>query len=170
MKLIVKMIRFMKNQSSASFADSSLPKEPDTAEKLKASFVKGGGAQRRRIVKMILPRDKKQKPHSSFLRNNATKQENHLWYDFLKQSQFQFNRQRIIGEYIVDFYCPTAKLVIELDGSQHFEKEAIEYDTLRTGYLKSLGLKVLRFTNDEIDQSFESVCLKINKSILSQLR
>ncbi len=119
---------------------------------------------------MIFPRDKKQKPHSSFLRNNATKQENHLWYDFLKQTQFQFNRQRIIGEYIVDFYCPTAKLVIELDGSQHFEKEAIEYDTLRTGYLKSLGLKVLRFTNDEIDQSFESVCLKINKSILSQLR
>ena len=82
----------------------------------------------------------------------------------------QFYRQRIIGNYIVDFYCPKAKLIIELDGSQHYEEEAVEYDILRTEYLSSFGLIVLRFTNREIDISFEGVCQNIERAILSQLR
>jgi len=74
----------------------------------------------------MIPRNKSLKNLARKLRNNATKQENHLWYDFLRKHPQQFYRQRIIGNYIVDFYCPTAKLVIELDWSQHYEKEACE--------------------------------------------
>ena len=117
----------------------------------------------------MLPRNKDLKNHSRELRNSATKQENHLWYDFLKKHHLQFYRQRIIGNYIVDFYCPKAKLVIELDGAQHYEKEALEYDALRTRYLHSLELRVLRFLNEDIDGCFESVCQHIETTILSQL-
>jgi very-short-patch-repair endonuclease len=105
-----------------------------------------------------IPRDKKLKPYSSVLRNNATRQENHLWYDFLRTYPLHFYRQRIIGEYIVDFYCPKAKLVIELDGLQHFKENAQKYDVVRTQYMNSLGLYVLRFTNQDINNNFEGVC------------
>jgi Uncharacterized protein conserved in bacteria len=92
-----------------------------------------------------------------------------LWYDFLKSQSYQFYRQRIIGDYIADFYCPAAKLVIELDGSQHYENKALEYDAIRRAYMNSLGLKVLRFTNIDVDKSFMDVCTNIEKTILSQL-
>ena len=118
----------------------------------------------------FLPRDKKLNPYARNLRNNMTKQENHLWCDFLKKQPLRFNRQRIIGEYIADFYCPKANLVIELDGSEHYEVEAIEYDKRRTSHLKSLGLTVIRFTNTDIDRNFEGVCQAIEQTILSQLR
>jgi len=118
----------------------------------------------------MLPRNKNLKIRAKELRNNATKQENHLWYEFLRKYYLQFYRQKIIGNYIVDFYCPKAKLVIELDGSQHYEKEALEYDALRTEYLNSIGLYVLRFSNREIDDYFNPVCQRIEKIILSQLR
>ena len=118
----------------------------------------------------ILPRDKKLNTYSRDLRNNATKQENHLWYDFLKLQPCQFYRQRIIGEYIADFYCHKAKLVIELDGAQHYENDALEYDAQRTEYLESLGLIVLRFTNRDVDEDFKAVCMMIEQTILSQLR
>jgi len=118
----------------------------------------------------MLPRNKRLKIRSGELRKGATKQENHLWYDFLRKHHLQFYRQRIIGSYIVDFYCPRAKLVIELDGSQHHEKESVEYDAIRTEYLNALGLSVLRFTNGEVDDNFEAVCQSIEKAILSQLR
>ncbi len=118
----------------------------------------------------FLPRNKKLSPYSRDLRRNATKQENHLWYDFLKKHPLRFNRQRIIGEYIVDFHCPKANLVIELDGSGHYEDDAIEYDKRRTAYLESLGLTVIRFTNTDIDRNFDGVCQMIEEAILSQLR
>ena len=119
---------------------------------------------------MILPRNKNLKLKSNILRKNTTKQENRLWYDFLKKHHFQFYRQRVIGNYIVDFYCHKAKLVIELDGSQHYEKKAEEYDVLRTEYLNSLKIYVLRFSNKDIDNNFEGVCKSIENTILSQLR
>ena len=119
---------------------------------------------------MILPRNKKLNTNSRNLRNNSTKQENHLWYDFLKVQSHQFYRQRVIGNYIVDFYCPTLKLVIELDGSQHFEVDAIEYDKIRTEYLNNLEIKVLRFTNREIDVSFDGACAVIEQTILTASR
>ena len=99
------------------------------------------------------------------LRKNATKQENHLWYDFLRTYPVRFQRQKTIGSYIVDFYCHSAKLVIELDGSQHFSEAATAYDAARTQFLEQQGLKVLRFTNLDVDRHFESVCGMIDKTI-----
>jgi very-short-patch-repair endonuclease len=111
------------------------------------------------------PRDKTLKPYSSELRKNTTKQENHLWYDFLRHNKPRFTRQRIIGKYIVDFYCHSAALVIELDGSQHYEPESMKHDEMRTACLNALGLRVLRFTNNEVDRFFESVCMMIKEEV-----
>jgi very-short-patch-repair endonuclease len=118
----------------------------------------------------LLPRDKTLKSYSRELRKNATKQENHLWYDFLRLCKPRFTRQRVIGKYIVDFYCHAAALVIELDGSQHYEPDAKEYDETRTAYLGALDLRVLRFANNEVDQDFEGVCTKINEEMNALLR
>ncbi len=95
------------------------------------------------------------------LRNEMTKEERHLWYDFLKQLPITFNRQKVIGRYIVDFYCSSAKLVIELDGSQHYESEGMKDDKERDKYLYSLGLKIKRYSNNEINNDFEYVCKDI---------
>ena len=94
-----------------------------------------------------------------------TKEERHLWYDFLKQLPVTFNRQKVIGNYIVDFYCASAKLIIELDGSQHYETQGISYDRERTAYLERQGLKVLRFSNRDVDQDFRSVCTQIDITV-----
>ena len=100
------------------------------------------------------------------LRKNATKEERRLWYEFLKEHPLHFHRQKILGCYIVDFYCPAAKLVIELDGSQHYEEQGILYDRQRTDYLtKDRGLRVLRFTNLEICSDFEAVCDAIDAAL-----
>lgn len=113
----------------------------------------------------FLPRDKRLNDYSRNLRNNETKQEKHLWYDFLSKQSVRFYRQRIIGDYIVDFFCPSLKLVIEIDGAQHYEEEAIVYDKQRTEYLESLGLKVIRFANGDIDRYFVGVCAVIEQSV-----
>ncbi|MDR2732924.1 MAG: DUF559 domain-containing protein, partial [Fibromonadaceae bacterium] len=109
----------------------------------------------------FLPRNKAIKPFSRELRRNSTKHENHLWYDFLCKFKTRFTRQRIIGNYIPDFFCYKAALVVELDGSQHYEPAAMEYDRIRTEYLNSLGIEVLRFPNREVDENFKAVCAKI---------
>ena len=109
---------------------------------------------------------------AKFLRKNMTKEERHLWYDFLQKSPFRFSRQKILGKYIADFYCAKAKLVIELDGSQHFEKEVREYDNKRTAFLEEYGLKIIRIPNSEINNNFEGICRYLNEQIeqsLSQL-
>ena len=87
-----------------------------------------------------------------------TKEEKRLWYDFLSKHPLHFYRQRRIGNYIVDFYCPKAKLVIELDGSQHFENDTLIYDTQRTLFLENLGLRVVRIPNNEVNRNFMGVC------------
>jgi len=97
------------------------------------------------------------------LRKHATKQENHLWYDFLKKRTEQWHRQRVIGNFIVDFYCPKAKLVIELDGMHHEQHPQKSYDEERDIYLTGLGLLVLRFQNHEIDNDF----LRVREQITS---
>jgi len=99
------------------------------------------------------------------LRKNATKQENRLWYEYLRTFHPRFTRQRIVGSYILDFYCGTAKLAVELDGSGHYEPEAIEYDKTRTRFLESLGIHVMRFTNTDVDRSFEGVCNTIANQV-----
>ena len=99
------------------------------------------------------------------LRKNSTPQENHLWYDFLRTYTLKFQRQKVIGDYIVDFYCDKAKIVIEIDGSQHYEVLSKEYDAERTRALEQIGLKVLRFSNYDINVSFYEVCEKIDYEI-----
>ena len=97
-------------------------------------------------------------PFSKELRRNMTAEERHLWFDFLRTYPVKFTRQKILGRYIADFYCPQAKLVIELDGSQHYEDNEIEKDSERTKYLEQYGLKVIRIPNNEVKQNFQSVC------------
>lgn len=95
-----------------------------------------------------------------------TKEERHLWYDFLKNLPVTVNRQKIIGNYIVDFYCAKAKIVIELDGSQHYFKQGSKNDSIRDEYLNSLGIAVLRYSNLDIKKNFSGVCDDILKHIL----
>ena len=112
-------------------------------------------------------------PNAKKLRKNMTKEERHLWYDFLRTYPVRFLRQKVFGNYIVDFYCAKASLVIELDGSQHFEPSESEKDKARTEYLESLGLRVIRIPNNEINRNFSGVCEYIDmlvKQSPSQLR
>ena len=95
------------------------------------------------------------------LRKEMTKEEKHLWYDFLKVLPVNVNRQKVIGSYIVDFYCAEARLVIELDGAQHYSLEGIEKDRERDRYLNSRGLTVLRYTNRQLRRKFKDVCSDI---------
>ena len=104
-------------------------------------------------------------PNAQTLRKNMTKEERHLWYDFLKILPLTFHRQKVIGNHIVDFYCDKAKMVIELDGSQHYKEDAASADHSRDKYLASLGITVLRYSNLDIRQRFESVCEDILKHI-----
>ena len=103
------------------------------------------------------------------LRKNMTKEEKHLWYDCLSIFPIKFYRQKQIGDYIVDFYCEKAKLVIELDGSQHYNDDNKEYDIERTKYLKKYGLQVIRFTNLDIKDNFEGVCEAITNAVKTGL-
>ena len=98
-----------------------------------------------------------------------TKEERHLWYDFLKVYPIQFKRQYVIGNYIVDFYCYRAKLIIELDGSQHYDPDVILYDQNRTNYLQQQGYLVLRFTNTDVTKEFRAVCERIDYAVRSRL-
>ena len=99
--------------------------------------------------------------NAKVLRKNMTKEERHLWYDFLKSLPVTFNRQKVVGKYIVDFYCASKKIVIELDGSQHYEEKGIMEDKERDEFLNSLGLKVLRYSNFDINKNFDVVCQDI---------
>ena len=92
------------------------------------------------------------------LRKNMTKEERHLWYDFLKNNPVRFLRQKVIDNYIVDFYCSQAMLVIELDGSQHYEKNGLLHDQIRTEKLEKHDLTVIRIPNNAIKLNFEGVC------------
>ena len=112
-----------------------------------------------------MERNLKLKSNAQTLRKNMTKEENLLWYQFLRRYPCQFRRQYVIGNYIVDFYCHRAKLVVELDGSQHYDPVEMEKDAQRTRYLESLGLKVLRFTNLDVLHRFRGVCETIDLTV-----
>ena len=99
------------------------------------------------------------------LRKNATKQENRLWYDFLKDYPVKFQRQRPIKGFVVDFYCAAANLSIEVDGSQHYTEQGKAYDTERAGVLAENGIDEIRFSNKEVDNDFASVCKTIDEEI-----
>ena len=113
-------------------------------------------------------------PLAKQLRREMTKEERHLWYDFLRTYPVRFSRQKVLGKYIVDFYSAKAKLVIELDGSQHYETDRVEKDAERTAFLNGYGLQVIRIPNHEVNENFEGVCAYIDAVVrrqsLSQLR
>lgn len=94
-----------------------------------------------------------------------TKEEKQLWYQFLKNLPERFYRQKVLGNYIADFYCPSSHLIIELDGSQHYFDENIIKDAERDEYFYNLGITVLRFTNSQIRDKFNEVCEEILKYI-----
>ena len=109
--------------------------------------------------------DKTMRARAQELRKNMTLEERILWYQYLKTYPVQWNRQKVIGQYIVDFYCKQAKLIVELDGSQHYDPEGAAYDRKRTAYLNSLGYRVLRFTNTDIKTNLSGVCRVIDCTI-----
>lgn len=108
-------------------------------------------------------------PFAKQLRKEMTKEERHLWYDFLRAYPVRFSRQKVLGQYIADFYSAEAKLVIELDGSEHYEDENMEKDAKRTAFLKGYGLTVIRFSNDEINRNFSGVCESIDTAVKQSL-
>ena len=103
----------------------------------------------------------KLRKNAQALRRDMTKEERLLWYDFLKQLPVTVNRQKVIGRYIVDFYCAASKLAIELDGSQHYEDEGSAYDRERDLALNDLGITVVRYSNDDVNRNFAGVCADI---------
>ncbi len=98
-----------------------------------------------------------------------TRQENHLWYDFLRHYPLKIYKQRIIDNFVADFYCHQARLVIELDGSQHYTTQGEMHDDVRTQVLEKYGLYVLRFSNRDVDEQFEGVCCMIDKTIKERM-
>ena len=99
------------------------------------------------------------------LRKNMTDEERHLWYDFLRSYPVRFLRQKVIDEYIVDFYCHQARLIIEVDGTQHYESRGLLKDRIRTERIESRCLTVLRIPNNEIRQHFREVCEYIDRFV-----
>ena len=105
------------------------------------------------------------KTNAQTLRKTATPQENKLWYQFLRTYPVKFRRQVTFECYIVDFYCPTEKLVVELDGSQHYSEAAQQYDAYRTKVIEHFGCKVVRYPNSDVDLHFYEVCEAIDYEV-----
>ena len=119
---------------------------------------------------MSLEYNRKNIPLAKHLRKNATPQENTLWYQYLSRYPIRFQRQKAIGNFIADFYCHKAKLVIEVDGAQHYTEDGVQQDAFRTERLEELNLRVIRFTNRQIDTNFRGVCEYIDFVIKTSLR
>lgn len=100
--------------------------------------------------------------NARYLRRNMTKEEKRLWYDFLKDYPIRFLRQKVIDTYIADFYCHKARLIIELDGSQHYEENAVIKDKIRTQRIEKRDLTVIRIPNIEVNKNFDGVCWYID--------
>ena len=107
--------------------------------------------------------------YSQELRRNMTREERHLWYEFLKSYPLPIHRQYSFGEYIADFYCHRAKLIIELDGSRHCEPDQAQYGRVRTAYLEKEGLRVMRISNRDVNEQFRAVCEAIDNVIRRRL-
>jgi very-short-patch-repair endonuclease len=97
------------------------------------------------------------------MRQDMTPAELQLWLHFLKDHQPRVRRQRPFGRFIVDFYCPSCKVVIEIDGASHFTEQGLAYDAERSAFLEALGSQIVRFSNDEVLHHFESVCSKLKE-------
>ena len=118
---------------------------------------------------MPIPYQEKLTPRARELRKKATQQENHLWYDYLKDHPIRFKRQKPISSFIADFYCHAARLVVELDGSQHYDEQGLIYDKERAAILEQYGVKVLRFSNLEVERNFQGVCTAIDLAVKERI-
>lgn len=121
-------------------------------------------------MSLFLPENQALRPLAAHMRKNMTDEERHLWYDCLQKAPFRFSRQKVIGDFIVDFYCAKAALAVELDGSRHYEADGLARDAQRTAYLEGLGLQVLRFANHDIHDGFEAVKERIYEALLMRVR
>ena len=105
------------------------------------------------------------KQYAKEMRHHMTLEERRLWYDFLSKSAYHFRRQQPVGIFIVDFYAAMLKFAVEVDGSQHFEEKVHDYDVKRTTYLTKSGIRLIRFTNQQIRRDFAGVCEAIDNAI-----
>ena len=108
-------------------------------------------------------------PLAKQLRKEMTKEERHLWYDFLRSYPVRFSRQKVLGKYIADFYSAEAGVIIELDGLQHDEEKEQKYDAERTAFLESYGLRMIRIPNNEVNRNFRGVCEYIDTAVRQSL-
>lgn len=113
----------------------------------------------------FMPYEPYLKEPARILRKSMTPQEKKLWYEFLRKQSPRFLRQKPLGKFVADFYCSACKLVIEVDGSQHYEKDQMLSDAERTAYLSSMGITVLRFSNFSVDHEFQSVCQAVINAV-----
>ena len=114
---------------------------------------------------MPIPKNNSMLDRAKALRRDMTPQERKLWFLFLRKYPIKFYKQRIIGSYIVDFYCASSKHIVELDGARHYTDQGKAYDEERSAFLRSCGLRILRFSNSQIDHGFASVCSAIKTAI-----
>ena len=108
-----------------------------------------------------MPYNPENKPLARTLRSNMTVQEKKLWYDCLRRLDVHIRRQYPFGEYIADFYCPSAQLIIELDGSQHYESHGKEADKIRDSFFANNNIDVIRYPNNAVNENFPAVCINI---------
>ena len=109
-------------------------------------------------------------PRARELRKNMTPEERHLWYDFLRTYPVRFLRQKVVGGYILDFYCASVKLAVEVDGTQHYAPDQIQYDAERERYLNGWGITVVRVPNSDIRTTFSEVCTKIDQIVQTRMQ
>ena len=117
----------------------------------------------------MLPYKKSNVALAKILRKNMTPWERKLWYEFLREYPVRFQRQKPIGNYLADFYCFKVKLIVELDGSQHYNKSDTIKDKIRTEKLEEFDLTVIRIPNNEIDENFYGVCEYIDSFVKQSL-
>lgn len=129
----------------------------------------GEGTPPKEAIHMPVMKNNQLLPRARELRRDMTPHERKLWYVYLRKYPIKIYKQRIIDSFIVDFYCARAKLVIEVDGSQHYTSQGLAYDSERTAMLAKYDLSVLRFTNYDIDHHFDAVCLKIDNEIQTRI-
>ena len=137
----------------------------------KASLVQREVARRSRDGGIVMQRKHNEQlvPLAKTLRKEMTREERHLWYDYLRFYPVRFSRQKVLGKYIADFYSAEAKIVIELDGSQHYEASEIQRDAERTAFLEEYGLTVIRVPNNEVSRNFRGVCEYIDAAVKQSL-
>ena len=160
--------------SSAAHYIGAAKRCPAGAVGVLASLTEGGVCaalpRRRWELSMSIDYEHKNVARAKILRKNATPQERKLWYCFLASYRPRFQRQKPIDRFIADFYCSKAKLIIEIDGSQHFSEEGAQRDLFRTEKLEKHGLQVVRFSNLQIDTEFQNVCAYIDIVVKEMLQ